>query len=61
LNWLVEGLTHKDLQIRLSSISELVEETNDDFGFHADGPRKDRERAVERWDAWLREKSKRKT
>lgn len=52
--WLVEGLAHKDLQIRLSSIEELVALTNDALGYQADGPRREREKSLERWDAWLR-------
>ena len=51
--WLVEGLAHKDLQVRLSSIEELAEITHDSFGYAADGGRRDRERALERWDNWL--------
>ena len=54
--WLVEGLAHKDLQVRLSSVEELVEITNDSFGYLADGPRKEREKALERWDGWLKQR-----
>jgi HEAT repeat protein len=54
VEWLVEGLAHKDLQVRLSSIDELVEITSDSMGYLADGPRKERERALEKWDAWLK-------
>ncbi|MBS2026832.1 MAG: hypothetical protein JST54_02915 [Deltaproteobacteria bacterium] len=51
--WLVEGLAHKDLQVRLSSIEELSEITHDSFGYAADGGRRERERALEKWDQWL--------
>lgn len=51
--WLVEGLAHKDVQVRLAAIEELVELTNDSLGYLADGPRKEREKALVRWDQWL--------
>jgi hypothetical protein len=57
--WLVDGLSHPDLPIRLTAIAELVDEANDTFGYAADGPRGDRARAIERWDQWLRHREAR--
>jgi hypothetical protein len=51
--WLVEGLAHKDVQVRLASIEELMVLSNDSLGYLADGPRKEREKALLRWDGWL--------
>ena len=52
MEWLIEGLRHRDLDLRLSAIDELVRVVHDNFGYYADGPRKDRDEAVLRWDEW---------
>ena len=51
--WLVEALRHRELDIRLSAIDELVRAVNDNFGYYADGPKAERDQAVGRWIDWL--------
>jgi HEAT repeat protein len=50
--WLVEGLRHRDFDIRLSAIDELVRAVNDNFGYYADAPKAERDGAVQRWIVW---------
>jgi hypothetical protein len=56
--WLVEALRHRDLDLRLSAIDELVRAVNDNFGYYADGPKADRDAAIQRWIAWYRTEGK---
>lgn len=50
--WMIEGLSHKDENIRYLSIEELKELTGEFFGYFYDAPKKEREKAVERWKEW---------
>jgi|GEM_PF-2315733 len=50
--WMIEGLGHKDENIRYLSIEELKELTGEFFGYFYDAPKKDRERSIERWKEW---------
>jgi hypothetical protein len=50
--WLFDGLGHKEPQIRASSEEELRKLTGEYFGYHFDLPRRERERARARWQAW---------
>ncbi len=50
--WMIEGLSHKDENIRYLSIEELRELTGEFFGYFYDAPKKERDRAVERWKEW---------
>jgi hypothetical protein len=52
VEWLFEGLASKELQIRASSESELRTLTGEYFGYHYDLPRREREQARSRWQAW---------
>jgi hypothetical protein len=52
VEWLFEGLGHKEPKIRASSEDELRKLTGEYFGYHFDLPRRDRERARARWQAW---------
>jgi HEAT repeat protein len=52
--WLIEALRHRDLDLRVSAIDELVRAVHDNFGYYADGPRQDREAAIGRWQEWWR-------
>jgi hypothetical protein len=52
VEWLFEGLAHKEPQIRASSEDELRKLTGEYFGYHFDLPRRDRDRARARWQAW---------
>ncbi len=53
LAWLVDGLSHRSLEIRESALLELSEQVGETFDFVPDGPRGDRAAAVERWMQWL--------
>lgn len=55
--WLIEGLNHKDLDLRISAIDELVREVNDNFGYYADAPKRQRDEAVARWTQWWRKQT----
>jgi hypothetical protein len=52
VEWLLEGLAHKDTQIRRSSAEDLRKATGEYFGYHHDLPRREREQARQRWLDW---------
>ncbi len=60
LEWLIEGLTHKEEGIRESSAEELRKITGEYFGYHHDLPRKEREQARQRWVQWWHETGRRR-
>src|SRR5262249_39405618 len=47
--WLVDGLRHRDLDVRLASIDELAVAFGDRLGYLADASETDREAAAMRW------------
>jgi hypothetical protein len=55
IEWLIDGLLHKDDAIRELAINDLRRITGEYFGYHHDLPRKERELAADRWAAWWRE------
>jgi type II secretion system (T2SS) protein E len=55
IEWLIEGLGHKEDAIREGAINTLRRMTGEYFGYHHDLPRKERDAAAERWAAWWRE------
>lgn len=55
VEWLIEGLSHKEDAIRENAINTLRRLTGEYFGYHHDLPRKERETSAERWAAWWRE------
>jgi hypothetical protein len=55
IEWLIEGLGHKEDAIRESAINVLRRLTGEYFGYHHDLPRKERDAAAERWAAWWRD------
>ncbi|HVX97811.1 MAG TPA: hypothetical protein VHK47_23050 [Polyangia bacterium] len=50
--WLLEGLAHRAPEIRFSSSEELKAITGEYFGYHYDLPKREREEARARWQAW---------
>jgi hypothetical protein len=50
--WLFEGLAHKEPRIRAACEDELRALTGEYFGYHFDLPRREREQARSRWQAW---------
>jgi hypothetical protein len=55
VEWLIEGLGHKEDAIREGAINVLRRLTGEYFGYHHDLPRKERDAAAERWAAWWRD------
>ncbi|HEY5924183.1 MAG TPA: hypothetical protein VIV11_21040 [Kofleriaceae bacterium] len=55
IEWLIDGLVHKDDSIREIAINDLRRMTGEYFGYHHDLPRKERELAADRWASWWRE------
>jgi HEAT repeat protein len=55
VEWLIEGLGHKEDAIRENAINVLRRLTGEYFGYHHDLPRKERDAAAERWAAWWRD------
>jgi HEAT repeat protein/type II secretion system (T2SS) protein E len=55
IEWLIEGLSHKEDPIREAAIGDLRRLTGEYFGYHHDLPRKEREASAERWLQWWRE------
>ncbi len=60
IEWLIDGLSHKEDQLREGAINALRRLTGEYFGYHHDLPRKERDLAAERWAAWWRETGQRR-
>jgi len=60
IEWMIEGLGHKDEAIRRSSIEDLRRITGEYFGYHYDLPKKEREASRERWLQWWGEVGRRR-
>jgi hypothetical protein len=55
IEWLIDGLVHKEDTIREIAINDMRRITGEYFGYHHDLPRKERELAADRWASWWRE------
>lgn len=55
IEWLIEGLGHKDDNIRRSAVEDLRLLTGEYFGFHHDLPKREREQARQRWIQWWKQ------
>jgi hypothetical protein len=60
VEWLIDGLSHKEDALRETSINDLRRLTGEYFGYHHDLPMKEREHAAERWVAWWRDNGQRR-
>ncbi len=60
IEWLIDGLSHKEDAIREGAILDLRRLTGEYFGYHHDLPKKEREAAAERWAVWWRETGQRR-
>jgi hypothetical protein len=60
VEWLIDGLSHKDDTIREAAIVDLRRLTGEYFNYHHDLPRRERELAAARWAAWWREAGQRR-
>jgi hypothetical protein len=60
IEWLIDGLGHKDDAVREAAINDLRRLTGEYFGYHHDLPKKERELAAERWSAWWHDTGQRR-
>jgi hypothetical protein len=60
IEWLIEGLSHREDTIREAAIHDLRRLTGEYFGYHHDLPRREREAAAERWASWWRDTGQRR-
>ena len=61
IEWLIDALRDSDVEVRARAGAELAQLTRDTFGFRADGPRREREAAVKKWERWWGEQRQRAT
>jgi len=52
IEWLLEGLAHREPELRFSASQELRHLTGQYFGYHFDLPKREREEARQRWVDW---------
>jgi hypothetical protein len=52
IEWLIDGLDHKNVALRQSAIDDLRRVTGEFFGYVAQAPRRDRDDARKRWAQW---------
>ncbi|HEY4059373.1 MAG TPA: hypothetical protein VGM39_22300 [Kofleriaceae bacterium] len=55
IEWLIDGLSHKEDAIRENAINVLRRLTGEHFGYYHDLPRREREAAVEKWTSWWKD------
>lgn len=55
IEWLIEGLAHKEDAIREGAINDLRRLTGEYFGYHHDLPKRERETAAQKWANWWRD------
>jgi len=60
IEWLIEGLAHKEDSIRENAINDLRRLTGEYFGYHHDLPRREREAAAGRWSSWWSDAGRRR-
>jgi hypothetical protein len=52
IEWLIEGLNQKDVDIRRAAVEELRKLTGEFFDYQHDAPKREREPARQRWAEW---------
>jgi hypothetical protein len=60
IEWLIEGLAHKEDSIRENAINDLRRLTGEYFGYHHDLPRRERDAAAARWSSWWADAGRRR-
>ena len=60
IEWLIDGLAHKEDAIRESAINDLRRLTGEYFGYHHDLPRRERDVAAQKWADWWRDAGQRR-
>jgi hypothetical protein len=58
VDWLIEGLSSEDRELRTIAHAEMTAITGDDFGYRPDEPKRNRERAVAVFQTWWAEEQK---
>ncbi|MFH1812396.1 MAG: hypothetical protein ABIJ09_26920 [Pseudomonadota bacterium] len=59
VEWLIDGLRHRDRNIRYAASVELTGIARETFGYDYDGKKRDREKAAKAWDRWWKGEKKR--
>jgi HEAT repeat protein len=59
LDWLLDGLSSEEFELRSQAHRELADLAGDDFGYRADGDKRARQRAVEVWQQWWLDEQRR--
>ena len=59
VEWLIDGLTHSDLQLRRRAGDELRHVTQEYFGYHAGLPKHDRQVAQRKYRHWWQQRGRR--
>ena len=52
MEWLIDSLMHSDERLRKRAGEELKHLTREDFGYHPEGRKKEREAAQKQYRAW---------
>lgn len=60
IEWLIDGLAHKDANLRASAVEDLRTLSGEYFGYHHDLPKKEREQTRKRWQLWWAETGRRR-
>lgn len=60
IEWLIDGLGHKEDVIRENAINDLRRLTGEYFGYHHDLPRRERELSAQKWADWWRDAGQRR-
>ncbi len=55
IEWLIDGLSHKEDALREGAINDLRRLTGEYFGYHHDLPKREREASAAKWVAWWRD------
>lgn len=55
IEWMIDGLQHKESEIRTSAIADLRRLTGESFGYEPDAAKRDRDIAHRRWLTWWNE------
>ena len=52
VEWLIDGLSHKETILREASADDLRRLTGESFGYHHEQSRKERDAAIHKWQTW---------
>jgi len=60
IEWMLDALGDRDREIRVAAGDELRRVTREDFGYHPDRPKPERDAARERWQKWWEQVGRRR-